>query len=215
MSYDLRKKSSNDSSGSDDILQKINEKIEGKFSLFKSELIAEIKATIIDEVKGIVTEQNKKIVQLESTVSLLQEHVKHLKYDCSKDDDLEQYGRRLCLRINGIEKPENEGHNDVFNLVKEIITESGVDIPECVLDRAHRIGRITTDDSEIKTQPIIVRFGTFRHRTLFYRSRKILKNKSVQLDLTKKRYSILKEARKKVEGNDRVKFVFCRYKLQT
>ena len=51
MSYDLRKKSSNDSSGSDDILQKINVKIEEKFSLFKSELIAEIKATIIDEVK--------------------------------------------------------------------------------------------------------------------------------------------------------------------
>ena len=77
---------------------------------------------------------------------------------------------------------------------------------------------ITTDDSEIKTQPIIVRFGTFRHRTLFYRSRKILKNKSVQLDLTKKRYSILKEARKKVEGNDRVKFVFadinCRLKVK-
>ena len=52
MSYYLRKKSSNDSSGSDDILQKINEKIEEKFSLFKSELIAEIKVTIIDEVKG-------------------------------------------------------------------------------------------------------------------------------------------------------------------
>ena len=83
-----------------------------------------------------------------------------------------------------------------------------MDIPECVLDRAHRIGRITTDDSEIKTQPIIVRFETFRHRTLFYRSRKILKNKSVQLDLTKNRYSMLKEARKKVESNDRVKFVF-------
>ena len=46
----------------------------------------------------------------------------------------------------------------------------------------------------VPCKSIIVRFLTFRHRTLFYRNRNKLKNAKVRLDLTKKRYKIFTDA---------------------
>ena len=62
------------------------------------------------------------------------------------------------------------------------------------------------------------RITTFRHWTLFYRNRKKLKNKSIHLDLTKSRLSLLNEARKLIENNEDIAFCYadinCRCKLQ-
>ena len=51
-------------------------------------------------------------------------------------------------------------------------------------------------------------FTTFRHRTLFYRSRKKLKNQSIHLDLTKSRLLLLNEARKLIENNEDIAFCY-------
>ena len=82
--------------------------------------------------------------------------------------------------------------------VINIIKESEVEIPESVLDRAHRIGPTYTDnDTGKKMQSIIVRFMTFRHRTLFYANRKKIKSGArIRLDLTKDCYKLLVSARK-------------------
>ena len=50
-----------------------------------------------------------------------------------------------------------------------------------------------------KCKSIIVRFTTFRHRTLFYRARKNLKSAKVKLDLTKSRFDLLKRANNHVK----------------
>ena len=69
-----------------------------------------------------------------------------------------------------------------------------------------------------KNMNIIVRFTTFRHRTLFYRNRKKLKNRSIHLDLTNFRLSLLNEARKLIENNEDIAFCYadvnCRCKLR-
>ena len=82
--------------------------------------------------------------------------------------------------------------------VINIIKESEVEIPESVLDRAHRIGPTYTDnDTGKKMQSIIVRFMTFRHRTLFYANcKKIKSGARIRLDLTKNCYKLLVSARK-------------------
>ena len=82
--------------------------------------------------------------------------------------------------------------------VINIIKESEVEIPESVLDRTHRIGSTYTDnDTGKKMQSIIVRFMTFRHRTLFYANRKKIKSGArIRLDLTKNCYKLLVSARK-------------------
>ena len=59
--------------------------------------------------------------------------------------------------------------------VINIIKVSEAEIPESVLDRAHRIGpRYSDNDTEKKMQSIIARFTRFRHRTLFYKIAKRL-----------------------------------------
>ena len=75
-------------------------------------------------------------------------------------EELEQYGRRLCLRIDGV-------------LTK---TEAKVDIPEPVIGRTHRTGSrylVTFSDNYCKS--IITRFTTFRRRTMSYRAKNKLK----------------------------------------
>ena len=68
-------------------------------------------------------------------------------------------------------------------------------------------------------QSIIVRFTTFRHRTLLYKNRKNIKGDvRVKLDLTKKRYEVLRKVREIVEEIDNISFVYadinCRLKVR-
>ena len=127
----------------------------------------------------------------------------------ASQDELEQDGRRLCIKINGVPVAENETSNDVLQNVKSIIEESNREIPDVSIDRAHRISKTYTEKtSGLKYKRIIVRFATFRHKTMFYHIRKNLKrNLKVKLDLTKKRYSTFIEAMQLVKNNKAVKFV--------
>ena len=155
-----------------------------------------------------------------STVPILQQHVKNLKQQnetlLQRCEENEQYGRRLCVRIIGIPSQKNESAEDVRNSVKSIIEESGCDIPDVALDRAHRIGK--NDPSGKNVRPVIARFTTFRHRTMFYRARKKLSKNGVHLDLTKERFRLYQKARNLVKSKESVKYVYvdvsCRLKVK-
>lgn len=56
------------------------------------------------------------------------------------NEEPEQYERRLCLRIDGVHSANNESSDDVLKSVKSLFREAKVDIPEAVVDHAHRIG---------------------------------------------------------------------------
>ena len=58
-----------------------------------------------------------------------------------KNEELEQCGRRCCLRIEGVSSVENESSDDVLGKVKSLTKESGCEIPDVVIDRAHQISR--------------------------------------------------------------------------
>ena len=114
-----------------------------------------------------------------------------------KVDELEQYGRRVCLRVEDVEHQANEKSEDVLKNVVNMIKESETEIPESVLDRAHRIGpKYTDNNTRKKMQSMIVRFTTFRHRTLLYANSKNIKSGArIRLDLTKDRCNLLVSAR--------------------
>ena len=68
------------------------------------------------------------------------------------------------------------------------------DLPISSIDRAHHIGKVveSRNHPNQKVQPIIVRFTSFRDRTVFYRARKSIKDKSrlgVSVDLKTERYT--------------------------
>ena len=68
-------------------------------------------------------------------------------------------------------------------------------------------------------QSIIVRFTTFRYRTLLYTNHKKIKSSArIRLDLTKDRYNLLVSARKRVNNCPKANFVYadinCRLKVK-
>ena len=108
----------------------------------------------------------------------------------SQIDELEQYGRSLCLRITGISTEEKETSNSALTKVKELIDESGVNIPDSTIDCAHRTGK-----KKAKSQMVVIPLTTHRHRTLFYKARKKIKSgPKIHIDFTKKQFNLLKEA---------------------
>ena len=119
---------------------------------------------------------------MESVKKLLQQQVTALaqqnKETQQRYDELEQYGRILCVRIDSVPKQNNEETEDVFKFVKDLIQEvPDLEIPEVVIGRAHRIGPDYTDKKTQKVcKSIIVRFRTFRHSTAFYRARRSIGN---------------------------------------
>ena len=137
----------------------------------------------------------------------------------SKNEELEQYGRRLCLRVDGIRAVSNESSDDVMNLTKLLFKEAKDFVPENVLDHANRIGPIYTDRvSQKMCKSIIVGFINLRHRTLFYRGRKNLKSAKVKLDLTKSRFDLLKSENNHVKEMRAINFchadVNCRPRVK-
>ena len=203
-----------------DLKDEILSKIDKKFNKLKLEFMSELKDQIKKEVSETIKTEIKKREELQSTVSLLQEQVKSFQKQLSvlewKNKELQQYSS-FCLII-GVPYVENESLDDVLDKVKSLITESGCEIPDVVIDRAHRIGRGYKDKTRnVPCKSIIVRFSTFRHRTLFYWNRNNLKNAKVRLDLTKKRYKIFTDAIDFVKAYKNVDYVMvdinCRLKV--
>ena len=82
-----------------------------------------------------------------------------------------------------------------------VIKETSCDITEVAIDRTHRIGKGYNDKKSI------VRFTTFRHRTMFYRGRTNLKiNVKLKLDITKNRHKTFTKAIETVKSYDNVNY---------
>ena len=77
--------------------------------------------------------------------------------------------------------------------VKGIFQELGVDVPDPVIDRAHRIGEVKEIGGK-RYRQIIVRFTTWRHRTMVYRACRNSEKYKIHLDLTKKNVKLLSKA---------------------
>ena len=75
-----------------------------------------------------------------------------------------------------------------------MVNEAGPDIPDFNIDRAHCVG-----PKKDKKQVVIVKFTTFRHRTLLITSGRHLKNGvKLHVELSEKRFKLLLDAQKYV-----------------
>ena len=75
--------------------------------------------------------------------------------------------------MKNIKKSDNETSQVVLESIRKLLDEANVVIPDACVDGAHGVSK--TNDTNI------VRFTTFRHRTMFYRNRKALKRGSNDL----------------------------------
>ena len=100
----------------------------------------------------------------------------NLKKNRVASEKNEQYGRRLCVRIDGIPTQNKESSENVLHKVTKMWSEAGSEIPNEVVDRPHRNGPSYTDKNlNIACQSVIVRFTTFQNRTMVYRAKKKMK----------------------------------------
>ena len=183
-------------------------------------LINDLKAEITKEIKSEVSKQHEKLVFQNKMLQQQVSELRKLNFDNqAKNEELEQYGRRLFLLIDGVPLKNNETSEDVLDSVKNLFELAEVNIPDMVVDRVHRIGPIYKDrTSNENYKGIIVRFTTFRHRTMLYRARSKLKGVKVRLDLTKSRYDLLNNANNHVKEIPTIRFCYvdvnCRLKVK-
>ena len=103
--------------------------------------------------------------------------------------------------MKNIKESDNETSEVVLECTRKLLDEANVVIPDACIDRAHRVSK--TNDT------VIVRFTTFRHRTMFYRNRKALKGGvTVHLNLTKSRLDLLMKANNYIKDISNVEFAY-------
>eukprot|EP00112_Aurelia_sp_Birch-Aquarium-sp1_P003051 Seg1342.8 transcript_id=Seg1342.8/GoldUCD/mRNA.D3Y31 product="hypothetical protein" protein_id=Seg1342.8/GoldUCD/D3Y31 len=90
--------------------------------------LAELKSDMatkdcINDLKNIIVEQKSRIEELESRVIVMEKLIQNLN---GRSDDSEQYQRRLCLRIGGVELKQGangESGDECLKIVKKIFRE--------------------------------------------------------------------------------------------
>ena len=124
-------------------------------------------------------------------------------------DDIEQYWRRLCLRVDNVPVKEGETPKDLEDELWKDFESMGLDLPEFSVDRAHRIGRKFKVEKKDENG-VIVRFTSWKSKTEVYRNR-IKKSKSLRYkaDLTKRRVNLLEKARQSTKHMNGIDYVFA------
>ena len=99
---------------------------------------------LTSELTSKLETQAERINQLENDKIHLQKQILELKKENIKNpvvsEENEQYGRRLCLRIDGISTEKYESSEYALHKVTEMWLKAGADIPDKVADKTQRIG---------------------------------------------------------------------------
>ena len=173
------------------------------------------KEEIIERFEENFTAQDQKMVDLKEKIALQEKKVENLNIKC---DDNEQYSRWYCLRLRCLKYGKNENQNDIVSKISECLSEIGFPYEEAEIDRLHRIGKPYKNESlGLTMKPITIKIKSWRYRKDVYRNRprrfengkkKPGENSfSVSLDLTKRRYNLLKIAQRIVKEIDNLSFV--------
>ena len=109
--------------------------------------------------------------------STIQEIEKKITNQSNKLNDLEQYGRRDCVEINGIPASRDENTNNIVMKVGELI---GVQVDEDDISISHRLPVSSNYKGDRSNPSIIVKFVRRDLKEEFYSSRKDLKNFSTE-----------------------------------
>ena len=180
-------------------------------------MFEKFKTDVLQKLEKRITDQDNKIEELESRL-LIQKNV--IDKLLLQSDDNEQYSRRSCLRINGMEFEDNEKSTDVMAKLEECYNHVELAFDANDIERVHRIGNVFTDkDTGKKTKQIIVKFKSWGSRAKFYRARPQMykdgvlkpgpKLFNVQVDLTKQRHQLLSDAKGKIKHYKEIKFAFA------
>jgi hypothetical protein len=149
--------------------------------------------TLSADLREAIKELKTECASLKKELDECKKELKSVKsVFTAKIDEAEQYSRRNNLRVYGVpEKHHEDSTEAVIQLAKEKLD---VDISKFDIDRCHRLGK--QDAKKNSPRPIIVRFSTYRMRSLVFRNKRLLKNTGITIkeDLTVLRRQLMRDA---------------------
>ena len=124
------------------------------------EMFEKLKLEVFEKFEEKINNQNDVIQKLEDQVTFQQNTIDNLTIMV---DNNEQYSRRSCLRIHGIGySKDQEGRENVMDIVRKCYEEVDIPFDERNIDRAHRIGKTYREKDGDKTfKSIIVKFRSW------------------------------------------------------
>ena len=147
----------------------INMHIKGEKQLVDLAGSVKFMTSKFDEVEKDRKEKENIINNLKGELSYLSEKLGKMEESI---DSQQQYSRRNCLLLHGIEETKGE---DTDNIVLEVLNnDMDLNISKTDLDRSHKIGN---PKSKKKSRPIIVKFVRYNDRRDVFMKKKCLKGK--------------------------------------
>ena len=126
-------------------------------------------------------------------------------------DDQEQYSRRSCLTIDGIQPAKNETANQLYEKIKQLTTNHlnndsvSPNNFDYEYDKCHRIGPVKNNK-----QSVIVKFRSDNFRERLYRAKKSApRGIKFRVSLTKRIIELIKKANLKVDNIEGFKFAYA------
>ena len=199
-------------------------------SMLQDEISEQVKLKVAAATKSLQTELNTTKTELNNTkdalvnmktlVDDLQSKVSNLEL---KQDEAEQYSRRMCLRISGIAESNNE---DVTKKVLDFAATVNSTITARDIDRAHRVGAPSTTPTPVggatataapgtqQKREIIIKFTNSSARLNLLQGRAVLRTNNINgifitEDLTPARKKLAFECRRiKRKPNSEIKKVW-------
>ena len=177
------------------------------------------------ETQNKLIYQAAQISNLQTRISNLEEQTQFmhhlLEINYRRLDDLEQYSRKVNLRLNDIEIFNNDNPLKIMGYIKREVEKLNLDITDKEYDRCHRIGKTYRKNGKTY-QPVILRMCSWRTRNDIYVNRKNLPF-FVGADLTSERQRMFDWAKKDlkecVSSQKVVSYVFiddnCKMKMKT
>ena len=123
--------------------------------------------------------------------------------------DLEQYGCRVRIRVDYLSVESEKTADSLYEKAREFLREACPVVPVSCIDWAHHIGsEYKSYRNKKKSYSITVRFTSSRHRIMFYRNTKLLKDVRIKLNLAERRYGILRDAIDLAKEDSDLAFIF-------
>ena len=148
-----------------------------------------------------IIEIKAKVASLEHTLAGVREDVKSNR---SENDALEQYGRRMNFRIEGVKFHEGETPESLQQQVVSLLQEAGASIDHGDIVRSHRTskprfredGRNSPSHRGVRSGQVIVRVNKWKVREDIHNKRSAMREAGhpVKQDLTKRRRDLVTEA---------------------
>ena len=119
-----------------------------------------------DEVRSLKSQ----VADRDNTIAEMRQEIQELQY---RNDALEQYGRRNCLRVTGISDTEEDTTAAVVQLANEILKVDPPIAPQDI-NNSHRLPKPRNAPAD-QPHPIIIRFTRKADRDRVLKERKELK----------------------------------------